>query len=115
MEPRMMPIMIAMPTATKPTLRETLLPQIIRDKRALPSSSVPSICALSGGERTLYTSIDVGAYGAITGARREMVISAKTTIAPMTDSLFLVNRLPMTHKSLIFYPLYLVSYLLPTV
>src|SRR5208282_1389997 len=66
---------------------------IIRDKTSLPRSSVPKRCVLSGGERTLYTLIVAGPYGAISGANSATVASINIIISPVTDRGFSLNRL----------------------
>jgi hypothetical protein len=43
----------------------------------------------------------VGSYGEIKGASREIVMSKSTMIAPMTESLFRENLLPITDMRLI--------------
>src|SRR5208283_1282393 len=82
-----------MPTAINPTLREIRLPHITRDKTSLPRSSVPKRCAVVGGERTLYTLIVAGPYGAISGANSATVASINIIINPATDKGFSLNRL----------------------
>jgi len=51
------PIIVAIPTATKPTFSEILAPKISLESTSLPSISVPKGWEGEGGMRMAFTSI----------------------------------------------------------
>ena len=81
----------AMDTAITPADNDARVPQITRDSRSRPTSSVPNQCSAEGGLRTSEKLVCSGSKGAIHAAPSASTITPATTASPNT-AVFRRNR-----------------------
>ena len=74
----------AIDTAITPADSDARAPQITRDSRSRPTSSVPNQCAADGALRTADQLVASGSYGATQGASSASSATSTSTTAPNT-------------------------------